>query len=203
MNRTLFTIGHSSHSLSRFCELLEQHHVTAVADVRSQPYSRRNPQFNRDALECELDRRGIVYVFLGAELGARPSDPDCYCDGKVQYDRLARTVLFRAGIERVRKGMERYTLALLCAEADPVQCHRTVLVCRHLKRAGLDIQHILPTGAVESQNESEHRLLKLHNLSGVDLFSGSDDLLEKAYRLQESRIAYGRSNRGLDHGSAN
>lgn len=190
MSRVLFTIGHSTHTLSQFCGLLGAHHVTAVADVRSVPYSARNPQFNRDGLEEELEHREIAYVFLGAELGARPPNPDCYGDGRVQYERLAATDLFRTGLARVRRGTERYQLALLCAEADPLQCHRTILVCRRLKAPGLAIQHILPTGALESQEESERRLLRLHNLSHIDLFSRADELLERAYRLQESRIAY-------------
>ncbi len=190
MSRILFTIGHSTHSLSHFCELLKGHHITAVADVRSVPYSRRNPEFNREVLQAHLEQRGIVYTFLGAELGGRPSSPDCYLDGRVLYDRLAETHLFRTGLERVRLGAERYRLALLCAEADPIQCHRTILVCRRLKGTGLTIQHILPTGMLESQDESEQRLLRLNNLSCDDLFLRADEVLEEAYRLQESRIAY-------------
>jgi uncharacterized protein (DUF488 family) len=190
MSRILFTIGHSTHSLSQFCELLKGHQVTAVADVRSVPYSRRNPEFNREALQANLEERGIAYSFLGVELGGRPSSPDCYLDGRVQYDRLAETHLFRTGLECVHLGAERYRLALLCAEADPIQCHRTILVCRRLKSTGLTIQHILPTGMLESQDESEKRLLRLNNLSCDDLFSRADEVLEEAYRLQESRIAY-------------
>lgn len=190
MTRILFTIGHSIHSVSQFCELLEGHHVTAVTDVRSVPYSRRNAEFNREALRAELKERGIAYTFLGNELGGRPSSPECYLDGRVQYDRLAATHLFRTGLERVRQGTERYRLALLCAEADPIQCHRTILVCRRLKESGLTIQHILPTGMLESQDESEERLLRLNKLSSVNLFSRADEILEEAYRLQEGRIAY-------------
>ena len=189
MNSVL-TIGHSTHTLSQFCALLVEHRVTAIADVRSTPYSARNPQFNRDALQETLQDHGLAYVFLGAELGARPASPSCYVDGRVQYTRLASTDLFQAGLARLRTGIQRYRLALLCAEADPLQCHRTILICRQLKTPGLMIQHVLPSGILESQEAAERRLLKLHNLSNAELFSGAEELLSRAYGLQEDRIAY-------------
>src|ERR1035437_1825005 len=97
----VLTIGHSTHSLAAFVGLLRQHSVTALADVRSTPFSRFNPQFNKETLEHSLKSHGIKYVFLGRELGARSDDPSCYENGRVQYARLARTELFRSGLERV------------------------------------------------------------------------------------------------------
>jgi uncharacterized protein (DUF488 family) len=91
MRIEVLTIGHSTHPIETFLGLLHQHGVTAVADVRSAPYSRFNPQFNKDALEHDLKEHGIRYVFLGRELGARSDDPSCYDKGRVQYGRLART----------------------------------------------------------------------------------------------------------------
>src|SRR4051794_8116259 len=98
------TIGHSTHSAARFVELLRQHHVTAVADVRSSPYSRHVPQFNRETLRSMLRENEIHYVFLGKELGARSTDPSCYVDGRVQYGRLATTSEFMEGIARILAG---------------------------------------------------------------------------------------------------
>jgi uncharacterized protein (DUF488 family) len=95
MLQTVFTIGHSTHSETRFIDLLQLHHITAVCDVRSKPYSRRNPQFNREDLKETLDDNGIAYVFLGKELGARSQDAACHDGGKVQYERLAQTELFK------------------------------------------------------------------------------------------------------------
>src|SRR5437773_2453789 len=115
----VFTIGHSAHDLEHFTALLVRHNVTAVADVRSMPYSRVNPQFNRETLKQHLLRAGIAYVFLGKELGARSEDPSCYVNGKVQYGLLAETDLFRKGLDRVCVGMHKYRLALMCAEKDP------------------------------------------------------------------------------------
>ncbi|MDH3785234.1 MAG: DUF488 domain-containing protein, partial [Acidobacteriota bacterium] len=95
---TVFTIGHSTHSTTTFVGLLRQHEITAVGDVRSSPYSRFNPQFNRETLKRDLWASGIAYVFLGDELGARRSEPECYdADGRVLYDVAARTTLFRQG----------------------------------------------------------------------------------------------------------
>lgn len=124
----VLTIGHSNHPIERFIGLLKQDGVTAVADVRSAPFSRHNPQFNKDSLQQSLSEAGIAYIFLGKELGARSNDRSCYEDGRVQYERLARTDLFLDGIERVRKGAEQYRIALMCAEKEPLECHRTLLV---------------------------------------------------------------------------
>ncbi len=101
---TIYTVGHSTHTIERFLDLLERNGVTAIADVRSSPFSRHNPQFNKDTLTAELKKRGIAYVFVGKELGARSDDPSCYEGGKVRYGRLADTSVFKAGIERVLSG---------------------------------------------------------------------------------------------------
>lgn len=126
----VFTVGHSTHSVEHFIGLLKQHDVAAIADVRSKPYSRMNPQFNRDDLKETLGERGIAYVFLGKELGARSEDQACYHAGKVRYDLLAQTDLFNRGLERVREGARSLVLALMCAEKDPLACHRTILIAR-------------------------------------------------------------------------
>src|SRR5580704_10880407 len=106
MQDTVFTIGHSTHEQGHFIDLLGQHGITALCDVRSKPYSRMNPQFNREELEQALLAHDIAYRFLGKELGARSDDPACYEEGKVQYTRLAQTELFRHGLKRVLSGMK-------------------------------------------------------------------------------------------------
>jgi uncharacterized protein (DUF488 family) len=186
----LFTIGHSDHSTEVLLALLRQHDITAVADVRSLPYSRRHPQFNREAIAAELQQLEIRYVFLGAELGARRSEPECYEDGKARYSLIASSPLFRQGLERIRRGTEKYRLALMCAEKDPLTCHRTILVCRHLRDFVSPIQHIREDGQLESQPELESRLLALAGLPEGDLFQSRDELLEQAYDWQGERIAY-------------
>jgi uncharacterized protein (DUF488 family) len=186
----IFTIGHSTHSLEHFLGLLKQHGVGAVCDVRSKPYSRMNPQFNRENLQQSLLDVNIAYVFLGRELGARSDDPACYVDGRVQYDRLAKTDLFCSGIDRLREGMKKYRIALMCAEKEPLDCHRTVLVSRHLEEMGLPVRHILADGRLESHSEVILRLREKLHLPESDLFRTPADVLEDAYRMQGERIAY-------------
>ena len=191
MEETVYTVGHSTHSEELFIQLLLSHGVTAISDVRSKPYSRVNPQFNREDLKQLLRIHGISYVFLGKELGARSDDPSCYVDGKVQYDRLAQTPLFRSAIERILAGREKHRIALMCAEKEPLDCHRTILVARHLAAAGAKVQHIHATGSLESQGEALQRLMRqLGMLETDDMFRSLSDLEREAYERQEQRIAY-------------
>ena len=84
MTNAVYTIGHSTHSIEKLIELLKQQSISAVSDVRSRPYSRMNPQFNRESLKQALRTANIQYVFLGKELGARSEDRRCYRNGQVQ-----------------------------------------------------------------------------------------------------------------------
>ena len=190
MTNRVFTIGHSTHSLEKFISLLTSYSVTAVCDVRSQPYSRLNPQFNRETLMQALAEHRIAYVFLGRELGARSPDPSCYVDGKVDYDRLAQTSLFRRGLERIREGAKRYVIALMCAERDPLECHRSILVARHLVRLGFSVDHILHDAMLESHTKALERLVQQLSLPREDLFHSPNEIIDEAYRIQGRRIAY-------------
>lgn len=187
---TIYTVGHSTHSSSAFLDLLRRHGITALADVRSSPYSRHNPQFNKEVLAGDLLAHGIKYVFLGRELGARSDDPACYVAGRVQYGRLAATALFRSGIERVEGGAAEYRIALMCAEKEPLDCHRTVLVARALAEDGFEIQHIHADGKLEPHTAAMERLLDLVGLPHEDMFRSRDELLSEALVRQEERIAY-------------
>lgn len=190
IDQAILTIGHSDHSWETFLQLLLQHRVDAVADVRSMPYSRFNPQFNREALQTGLKASGLYYVFLGEELGARRSEPDCYVDGKARYELIAKAPRFQEGLSRVREGAAKYRIALLCAEKDPLTCHRTILVCRHLRDAGITISHILEDGRLESREDAEQRLLSIAGKPGPDLFISVIERIEDAYDVQGERIAY-------------
>lgn len=200
MTRTrepILTIGHSTHSLDSFVGLLRLHGVTAIADVRSSPFSRANPQYNRESLIDGLKARGIEYVFLGRELGARPNDPSCYLNGRVQYSCLAQAPSFRKGLERVVRGSLRHRIALMCAEGEPLECHRTVLVARALHDCGMFVGHILPDGTLESHAEAMERLLTLTGLSQDDLFRSKEELVTTALARQEERIAYVAGSMGI------
>ena len=199
----LFTIGHSNHTIEEFVALLQKHKITAVADVRSHPYSKYLPHFNHKPLKAFLLKAGIDYVFLGQELGARSSNTSCYINGKAVYEKIASTPEFEDGIERILKGVESYNIALMCAEQDPITCHRVILVCQRLKKYDLDINHILKNGDLESHGHLEERLLELHNLQPkqqvqLSLFDSlslsteysREESLHKAYQLQGDKIAY-------------
>ena len=187
---TLFTIGHSDHELAKLVDLLRRHRVDVVADVRSQPYSARLPQFNKDLLERGLRENGIQYVFLGRELGARRDEPECYVDGQARYDLVAKTAAFAKGLLRVRNGVGEYNVPLLCAEKDPLTCHRTILVCRHLRGFGFPIQHIHEDGRLESHETAEERLLQITGDAEPFLFASRQEQIERAYDRQGLKIAY-------------
>lgn len=187
---TILTVGHSTHTMDKFVDLLRTHGVTAVADVRSSPFSRFNPHFSRKPLEASLRERDIKYVFLGRELGARPEDPASYENGRVVYSRLAGTPLYKQGLSRLQKGAERERVAIMCAEQDPVDCHRTVLVAQSLVSLAVDVAHILPDGRLERHSDSMVRLRTRFGLAEADLFHTIDELTERALALQEERIAH-------------
>lgn len=191
MQNTIFTIGHSTHPQERFIELLHMHGINALCDVRSGPYSRTNPQFNREKLEEVLLVHHIAYRFLGKELGARTNDPTCYVDGKVQYDRLAQTKPFKYGLKRILRGLkDGFRVALVCAEKEPLDCHRTILVARHLAALGVPVVHIHADGHLEAHEAALDRLARMFNLPERDMFRSRDELLDEAYRRQGERIAY-------------
>ena len=190
MNKILFTIGHSNHSIETFISLLQQHGIDAVADVRSHPVSSHCPQFSRDLLEKSLKQAGMAYVFLGKELGARSENPDCYRKGKVQYDLLAKEPDFQKGLDRLLRGMERYRIAVMCSEKDPLFCHRSVLVSRKIFENGIGIRHILADGNLESQEEMESRMLAFLKVPEKDMFRNRTQCVNDAYSIQADRIAF-------------
>ena len=212
MPKQLFTIGHSNLSIKEFISLLVRYKVDAIADVRSHPYSGYLPHFNRDLLKFELLKAKIKYVFLGDELGARPKDLSCYINGKALYTRIANSDSFKVGVERILTGLNTYSIALMCSEKDPLTCHRTILICKHL-RLKTEINHIVDRHTLESHSQLEDRLLDLHGFDleqkrlkdpeilQFDLFTSTqskvkpnsvsqEEFLEQAYIKQGNKIAY-------------
>lgn len=186
----VLTIGHSTHALEAFIALLQRHDVTAVADVRSAPYSRFNPQFNREPLAEALQEEGIGYVYLGDALGGRSDDPACYEDGRIRYDRVAATESFQRGLARVVDGATRHRIALLCAEKEPLDCHRTLLVARALDEQRVDVAHIHADGRLEPHAEAMDRLLDILKLPRGDLYQTREELIATATARREGRVAY-------------
>lgn len=189
-NPVLFTVGHSVHPIDHFINILKMNRIDAVADVRSSPYSKFTPQFNREPLKKSLKDHGIRYVFLGAELGARRDEPECYENNKVIYGKVAELPSFKSGIIRLREGAEKMRVAIMCAEKDPLTCHRTVLVAHFSREFFSDTQHILEDGSIESRSEADLRLLREYNLEKEDFFSPYEDRLALAYSKRAEKIAY-------------
>jgi uncharacterized protein (DUF488 family) len=187
---SVLTIGHSTHSWKYFASLLHGSGVTAVADVRTSPYSRRYPHFNRDELRETLRRDGLLYVFLGYELGGRPKEPQLYSNGVADYEKMAKTKEFSNGLSRVVEGATSYRVALLCSEHDPLNCHRCLLVGRALAENGVRVNHILARGDVATQVEIEDRLLELYDRRAHDLFLPRADRLVEAYRTRARKVAF-------------
>jgi uncharacterized protein (DUF488 family) len=185
----LYTIGHSNRSIDEFVALLHQHHVACIADVRSQPTSARFPYFNADPLRSRLRAEDIDYKFWGDELGARRQEPDCYEQGQAKYSLIAKAFAFQQGLDQLRLELERHPIALMCAEKDPLSCHRTILVCRQL-RGEFEIEHIIDNDAIETQAKAEARLLDMLGLPTRDLFRGEEEMLSDAYDAQAEKIAY-------------
>ncbi|MBW7837210.1 MAG: DUF488 domain-containing protein [Sphingomonadales bacterium] len=145
---TIFTIGHSNHGLDHFLALLEKAGITALADVRSKPASRFCPHFNRENLKAALIAHGISYVYLGDALGGKPADPALYSHGRPDYRKIAASAAFKEGLARLMAGAKTRRIAMMCAERDPRQCHRTHLITPALVAEGVAITHILSDGGL-------------------------------------------------------
>jgi len=190
----VFTIGHSNHSSERFLALLQGASITAVADVRSIPRSRRWPHFSRVRIEHWLAEAGIADDFLGAELGGKPADPALLREGRPDYDLMAATPAFKAGLERVLDGAGRYRIALMCAEREPLDCHRFLLVSRHLRERGVCLRHILADGSIEPHEITENRLLRQAGLAVDALLANLPPprhAVARAYDIRSGKIGRG------------
>lgn len=184
----LLTIGHSNLPADRFVALLQNADVAVVADVRSVPFSRRFPWFSGKALAARLTREGVSYIALGDVLGGRPRDPKLYCEGIADYEAMAARPEFRAGLDRVVDEMGRQRVCLMCAEREPLDCHRCLLVSRALVKRGLAPGHILADGTVEPHAATEKRLLDLVG-GEADLFRDPSIRLAEAYHRRARAVA--------------
>jgi uncharacterized protein (DUF488 family) len=200
----LFTIGHSNCDLGDFLVILSSRGIQALGDVRSRPGSYRFPQFNREPLEAGLASVNIQYEFLGESLGGRPSDPRVYLEnGLVDYAARRQSPDFSAGIDRVLEISRSRNIALMCAEEDPLQCHRFLMVCPALLERGATPLHLRKGGTLESQQDAEDRLLALHDLTAFDsgsLFASERSLaLEDAIRRQSREYAFRTSPESIEY----
>src|SRR5881227_321241 len=126
----IYTIGHSSHQIDYFLELLKIFSINCVIDVRSIAASSYNPQFNKEPLSNFLKNNQIAYLHFAEEFGARHTDPDLLDEeGKVDFEKVRMAWLFKSGVERLWKGVEKgFIIALMCSEAEPFDCHRFSMI---------------------------------------------------------------------------
>jgi uncharacterized protein (DUF488 family) len=186
----LCSIGHSNIAFERFVAMLQAAEVSAIADVRSTPASRFCPWFSGKPLAAGLARYGIGYESFGSALGGRPRDPRLFSDGIADYEAMAGQPEFQTGIAGLSTAAARCRICIMCAEREPLDCHRCLLVARALADRGLTIGHILHDGTIEPHRSTERRLLALSG-EGEDLFAtGHDRRLAAAYRRRARAVAY-------------
>ncbi|RLT94526.1 DUF488 family protein [Ketobacter sp.] len=192
--RQLYSIGYATKPIAVFLAQLQQYGISAVADVRSVPYSKAFHDYHQEAFAATLKSNGIHYVYLGAELGPRSRDDHHYdACGQVQFDRLAQSPLYLQGVERLQNGLDKgLNIALMCAEKDPADCHRSLLIGFDLKRRlGLELAHITHDGGIETQPQLEQRMAETHG-AAQDLFASPEQLVELGCRAQSKLKAYRR-----------
>jgi uncharacterized protein (DUF488 family) len=189
----IYTIGHSNHPIEYFLELLQAHAVDSVVDVRSVAASRFNPQYNKTRLSNFLKENGISYLHFAEEFGARRKEPELLDqEGKVDFEKVRRSLPFKNGVERLRQGvMKGLTIALMCAEAEPLDCHRFAMIAPALVDDGFEVRHILKDKSIERNEELEARMVaqfdkKLRKAGVVKRGEG----LREAYRLKNREIGY-------------
>ncbi len=188
----LFSIGHSNIPADRFLAMLQNAGVSAIADVRSVPNSRWFPWFSQQALAARLAAAGITYAAMGDTLGGRPHDDSLYRHGVADYEAMATRPEFHAGIDRLLDAASHSRVCLMCAEREPLDCHRCLLVTRKLAERRLAVGHILHGGTIEPHADTERRLLGLDG-EDCDLFAaGQDERLAAAYRRRAHAVAFRR-----------
>lgn len=180
----IFTIGYGQRDIADLLADLKQYEIRFLVDVRTQPYSRFKPDFGKDALQHHLESAGIRYLFMGDSLGGRPDDPNCYTDGKVDYDKVARQPFYLQGIERLQQAFrQQQRVVLMCSEGKPEQCHRTALIGRTLTERAIPVAHIDENSQLISQEDVILRRQKGQpSLFGDDFFNFTS---RKRYQREE------------------
>jgi uncharacterized protein (DUF488 family) len=198
MNKpVIYTVGHSTHEISYFLGLLKEYSVNCLVDVRSIAASTYNPQYNKEPLSDFLKNNGVTYLHFAEEFGARRTHPDLLDeDGKVDFEKVRESWNFKLGMERIRHEIDKgLTIALMCSESEPFDCHRFSMISVALVNDGLDVQHILKDKSIISNTELEARLLKKYDrkIPKPDIFTpevSHEDQLKAAYRLKNKEIAF-------------
>jgi uncharacterized protein (DUF488 family) len=180
-----YTIGHSNHPIEEFIQILKKIQIQCIIDVRTVPSSQYLAQFNRENIQTWFEREGIEYKYLGNLIGGRYSDPVLLDDqGSVDYQKVEQRSIFQTGIDQVCQIINSgKSVALMCSEKDPLDCHRFVLVSKALKKRGVGIDHVLFDGSIISNNDLENKLRELYK-------SRKDQDIETLYQRRNKEIAF-------------
>ncbi len=196
-NQIIYTVGHSTHQLDYFLELIKEYKINCIVDVRSSPASSYNPQYNQEPFKNYLKSNGVMYLHFPEEFGARQRDPDLLDDeGKLDFEKFRKTWAFNHGLERIWKGIEKgYNIAIMCSESEPLDCHRFSMVSVGLKNDGFLVKHIYKDKTIKSQEELEEELLKRYEkkLPQKNLFEPditTEQQLKAAYKLKNKEIGF-------------
>lgn len=194
---SIYTVGHSTHELTYFLGLLQMHLVNCLVDVRSVAASSYNPQYNKDTLVSFLNSNGIAYLHFAKEFGARQTAKELLDNtGQLDFEKVHHAPHFKQGVERLKQGAAKgYTIALMCAEGEPLDCHRFGMISTALVRDDIDVRHIMKDGSVRTHQELEKDLIKKYEkkLPQPDIFTTTitvQEQLKVAYKLQNKDIAY-------------
>lgn len=190
MDQAIFTIGHSNLDISDFINLLLANKIELVVDVRSAPYSKLYPHFNRNPLEVSLTKNFIKYIFLGDSVGGRSNNLKDFSKGRVVYKKIAEREEYVSSINMIIQNSSKYRIVLMCSEKEPLECHRTLLISRSIETHRVKILHIHRDGQIESQSEAIQRLLKIWKLDSPNLFGEDAERIDEAFTKQESKYAY-------------
>lgn len=198
--KIVYTIGHTNYSIEQFVEILRHYEINCVVDVRSTPYSKYTPQFNSMGLKEELKNRGIIYIHMGEEFGARREEKEFYTHGYLDFEKVRQqSISFFRGVQRIDEGCKKgYRISLMCTEKIPSECHRSIMVTKGLKDAGFEIRHIISKEKVMEQQDVEDELLEkyypLRNQVTLDTLMcepiPKEELIEDCYRRRNKEIGY-------------
>ncbi|WP_281922040.1 DUF488 domain-containing protein [Flavobacterium collinsii] len=165
---TIYSIGHGNKTLEKFIEELLAYKIEYLFDVRSKPYSKFNPHFNKDLLELELTQNGITYIYAGDYLGGLPNDISCYVKGKVDYEKVKEKDFFQIGINTiVEANLEKVIIALMCSESKPETCHRSKLIGQELLKHNISVNHIINVNLIKGQEKVMDKLTQGKNLTNL------------------------------------
>jgi uncharacterized protein (DUF488 family) len=196
MIKTVYTIGYSGFKINDFIEELHKHGINLVVDVRSKPYSQFFSEYNKEKLEAFLKGEKIYYRNFADEFGARQTNNSYFTHGYMDYELFSQSNSFLNGFDKIVKALEMgYKPVLMCAEKDPFNCHRAILVSRAFSLNGYNIEHLLPNNETITQSIIERRLLdwyfpQRNQLSLVDEVKSDDELIIEAYKKRNQDIGY-------------